>query len=98
MSKGRGRTPKKPKKNPGGRPEIPPHLRKVTLAVRVPARVRDGFKARALAHGTDSRGVANSSVGLEVERAFDASQNASHGVSDGELNDQLRRWSHAGLV
>jgi hypothetical protein len=57
-----------------GRPEIPPDLRKVNLSARVPKRVLAGFDSRAAAHGLDSRGKPRSSRGLEIERAFDATQ------------------------
>lgn len=90
---------KKRRKQPEtrGRPAIPPDLRKVTLVCRVPQRVLTGFDARAKAHGTDQRGKPKSSRGLEVERAFERTEPCQSRVPDGELNAQLRRWSHAGL-
>lgn len=69
--------PKCRKKDPRGRPELPPELRKVSLSTRVPSAVLNGFIARAQAHGVDSRGVARSSVALEVERAFYATESPS---------------------
>jgi hypothetical protein len=69
--------PKRKKPETRGRPEIPPELRKVNLVCRVPSRVRDGFKQRASAAGMNARGAPNSSVGLEVERAFDATATAA---------------------
>ncbi len=69
------KTTKKPRRRaPGaGRPEIPPTLRRVTLAVRVLPHIKAGFIARARAHGKNPSGSARSSVGAEVERAFEAS-------------------------
>lgn len=70
-------TTKKPRRRraPGaGRPEIPPALRRVTLSVRVLPHIKAGFIARARAHGRNPNGSARSSVGAEVERAYEASR------------------------
>lgn len=56
--------PKKiPSNNPAGRPPMPPHCRRVHLTMRVLPRIKAGLAARAAAH--------HSSIGREVERAFD---------------------------
>jgi hypothetical protein len=65
---------KRPKPETRGRPEIPEDCRRVNLSCRIPARVLQGLKDRANSHGASSTGAPNSSVGLEVERAFDRSQ------------------------
>lgn len=70
-AKPRSRT--KPKET-RGRPEIPPSCRKVILSARVPRRILDGFKARAASQGSDFIGRRNSSLGLELERAYDATE------------------------
>ncbi len=67
----------------GGRKALPPELRKVTMSVRVPQRVRDGFDARAKAAGVDAKGRAQSSAGLEVERAFDATEPSKFAIDTG---------------
>jgi hypothetical protein len=68
---------RKRRKETRGRKPIPEGLRKVTLVCRVPQRVLDGFDARAKARGSDARGKPNSSRGLEIERAFDATLKAA---------------------
>jgi hypothetical protein len=65
---------KKKRPETRGRPEIPPSLRKVNLVCRVPPSVKTGFAQRAASRGTASNGAPNSSVGLEVERAFTDTQ------------------------
>lgn len=72
MSRTKRRTP-----NPDetrGRPEIPSELRKVTMTCRVPPHVLAGYDRRARDHGKTAKGKRRSSRGLEVERAFLASE------------------------
>lgn len=68
---------RKPKKDLGGRPSLPPELRKVRLTIRVPRRIKDGFAARAEVQGMDADGRKRSSSSLEIEKAFDATEVAA---------------------
>lgn len=68
---------RKPKKDLGGRPSLPPELVRVHLTLRVPRRVKDGLAARVAAAGVDAEGRNRSSISAEVEKAFDATEVAA---------------------
>jgi len=55
-----------------GRPSMPPDLRRATLSVRVPRYTLDILRARVKA-----RHPCSSSIGLEIQRAVDATSTIS---------------------
>lgn len=67
----------------GGRKALPQELRKVSMSVRVPRYVRDGFDARANAAGVDAKGRKQSSRGIEVERAYNATEPSKFAIDTG---------------